>query len=216
MPAPLALLLEFWDTDAMQEEIRGHFESNLERVGNLIAIYEEMTPAGRGRRPVASGDLLRAAVVLLHASLEDLVRSVVQWRLPLAPAEALSNLPLADTDSPKRTKFTIPELARHRGKTVDMVIEESVDFFLERASFNDPGEVSRILGLLGLDTGILDGYSRWIGPMMRRRHWIVHQVDRNRSAGRGHHVIQSLSKKEVEGWRQKVEALGNDILDAFI
>src|SRR5262245_47825034 len=51
----------------VKDDIARRFEQNLERVENLLSVY----PAdGARRRDVRTTDLLRAAVVLLHASLE--------------------------------------------------------------------------------------------------------------------------------------------------
>ena len=63
----------------MKQDIEDRLTINLRRVRNLIARY----PAtGSGRRSVEDSDLLRAAVVLLHATLEDVVRGVLEWKLP--------------------------------------------------------------------------------------------------------------------------------------
>jgi hypothetical protein len=48
----------------------------------------------RGRPSVAAIDILRAYVVLLHASMEDLLRSVLAWKLPSAKPEHLEEVPL--------------------------------------------------------------------------------------------------------------------------
>lgn len=61
-------------------EIETQFRENLKRVRNLIDIYEKkITPGGQGRRPVGSADVLREAVVLLHATFawNDPERSVL-------------------------------------------------------------------------------------------------------------------------------------------
>jgi len=199
----------------MLDEIQGRFQRNLARVRNLILIYDERTPEGRGRREVASGDLLRAAVVLLHASLEDLVRSLAQWQWPHAARESLASLPLAGSSDTRRTKFTMAELALHRGKSVDEVIAQSVADHLERSNYNDPGEIARVLASLGRDTTTVERSARWIGPMMKRRHWIVHRADRNIATGRGHHETQSIGHDTVKTWLEHVDQLGQAILDEF-
>ena len=62
--------------------IRERFERNLQRVRSLVALFSSLTGAGRGRASVEIEDILRSAVVLLHASLEDLLRGIANVRMP--------------------------------------------------------------------------------------------------------------------------------------
>jgi hypothetical protein len=58
------------------DELRARLTSNLQRVEGLAALSEWIDCPARN-------DLLRASVVLLHATLEDVLRSVLELRLPL-------------------------------------------------------------------------------------------------------------------------------------
>lgn len=113
----------------------------------MIAIYEQQS-AGRGRRSVSVTDLLRAAVVLLHATLEDLVRSLMEWKLPAAPAEAFKDMNLAGIT---KNRFSLDDVALHRGKTVDQLIAESVSQSLERSNYNNTNEIAAALNRVSLD-----------------------------------------------------------------
>lgn len=54
----------------MKHEISRQFAQNLARVESLLSLYDSATGAtGSGRRDVATSDLLRAAIVFLHATL---------------------------------------------------------------------------------------------------------------------------------------------------
>ena len=73
------------------------FEANLDRVRNLVNLYSASFGKGQGRRPGPDADILRAAVVLLHATLEDLLRSLAEWKIPTAsrsgnPCEGLTGM----------------------------------------------------------------------------------------------------------------------------
>ena len=81
-------------------------------------------------------------MVLLHATLEDLLRGLAEWKLPTAPATSLDRIPLAGSGKPKE-RFALVDLAEFRGQTVDAVIAQSVDAYLERSSYNHPGEIAR-------------------------------------------------------------------------
>ena len=63
----------------MKPEIEHRFADNLTRVESLVAAYDTQVAArgAAGRVAVPTADLLRAAVVFLHATLEDLLRSAL-------------------------------------------------------------------------------------------------------------------------------------------
>jgi hypothetical protein len=193
----------------VKDEIEERFAENLERVQHLVDVYAATAP-GPGRRDVKTTDILRAAVVFLHATLEDLLRSLLAWRLPMAAAEHLKDVPLEGKEA--RTKFTLDELAVHRGKTVDAVIAGSVLASLEESSFSHPGEVDRALEKVGLPKGLVDPFRPRLAPMMKRRHWIVHRADRNLASGAGHHPARSLQLAVVEDWYRAVGDLGALVL----
>jgi hypothetical protein len=169
--------------------------------------------SGQGRRAVAEADVLRAAVVFLHATLEDLLRSLLEWKLPQASAHHLKDIPLEGKKP--RTSFTLDELAAYRGTTVDDLIKRSVSASLEESNFNHPGEVDRVLDRIGLPRATLDPYRGKLGPMMQRRHWIVHRADRNTASGRGHHSARPLQQTTVETWRRALEQFGGDVLKSL-
>jgi hypothetical protein len=194
----------------VKAEIETRFAANLERVRHLMEAYEGAA-AGPGRRPVETADVLRAAVVFLHATLEDLLRSLLEWKLPQAAAIHLKDVPLAGKKP--RSTFTLDDLASFRGQTVDDLITTSVLENLERSNFNDPGEVAGVLERVGLQRTLLDPYRDKLGPMMKRRHWIVHRADRNTATGRGHHAARTLQQAAVEAWRDALQQFGSDVFE---
>ncbi len=176
----------------------------------LAEAYESTGRRGSGRRSVKETDLLRAAVVFLHATLEDLLRGLCEWKMPFANPEALSDVPLMGTRG--KTRFGLTELAGFRGRTVDEIVIASVTEFLEQSSFNHPGDVKAVLERIGLDASMVNKHSRTLAAMMSRRHWIAHRADRNRRRGPGHHAVMSLSSAEVAHWSSTVESFANELL----
>jgi hypothetical protein len=193
----------------MKQEIEARFTQNLARVESLLALY----PAGgSGRRHVASVDVLRAAVVFLHATLEDLIRGLLEWKLPSAPASAFDDVTLVGQKP--RTKFAVADLVAHRGKSVDELLRESVLAHLLESNFNHPGELASALTKIGFPETLLDPHRDQLGPMMARRHWIVHRADRNDQGGSGQHHARSLGQATVQTWLDVVRAFGQDVLVA--
>jgi hypothetical protein len=194
----------------MKSEIEIRFNSNLERVEHLVALYETAT-TGPGRRPVDTSDILRSAVVFLHATLEDFLRSLLECKPTTAQALYLKDIPLMGKKP--RSSFTLDDLAHFRGSNVDDIISRSVADYLERSNFNDPGEVGSVLESIGLMRSLLDPYRDKLGPMMKRRHWIVHRADRNKATGSGQHAALGLQKATVETWSNAVRQFGTAVLN---
>jgi hypothetical protein len=184
---------------------------NLERVKSLLDLYAAQRGKGRGRRVVALSDLLRAAVVLLHASLEDFLRQVATERLPSAGAAALDQVPLAGMKTGRPEKFFLGALAVYRGSMVDDVIRRSVDEHLARASYGSVEEVAVLLQALGVDVKKVNAQFGALAELMKRRHHIVHQADRNPRRGAGQQQAQSLGSVAVARWLRAVEGFVADV-----
>jgi len=168
--------------------------------------------SGRGRRDHSKTDVLRSAVVMLHAAMEDLLRSIAYWKLPAASAQTLGKIPLVSIAP--ALKFSLGDLSSHRGKTVDEVIESSVNGYLERSNYNNTDEVAAFLGSVGIDVNQVNAHFSNIDPVMKRRHQIVHRADQDDDAtGRGHYRVTSIGVKKVENWISSIEAFGNAVLN---
>lgn len=186
---------------------------NIARVRNLTGIYRKhLMGLGSGRRDHSKTDVLRSAVVMLHAAMEDLLRSIAYWKLPAASAQTLGKIPLVSYGP--AVKFTLGDLSTLRGKTVDEVIESSVNGYLERSNYNNTNEVASFLESVGIDVNKVDAHFPNIEPVMKRRHQIVHRADRDdTAAGRGHHHVTSIGVGTVENWISSIEAFCNTVLN---
>ena len=197
----------------MKAAIESRFRMNIARVRNLTDIYRNhFMGSGPGRRDHSKTDVLRSAVVMLHAAMEDLLRSIAYWKLPAASPQVLSKIPLVSTAP--AVKFNLGDLSIHRGKTVDEVIESSVNGYLERSNYNNTNEVASFLESVGIDVHQVNSHFSNIEPVMKRRHQIVHRADQDDSAaGRGHHRVTSIGVGTVENWISSIEAFGNAVLN---
>jgi hypothetical protein len=175
----------------VKDEIARRFELNFARAKSTGHVLRDALPGASGRPSVATTDLLRGSVVFLHASLEDLLRSVLAWKLPLADPKQLEDVPLVGTKP--RSRHTMADVAAHCGISVDELIARSVSASLERSNFNDVAEVASALARSGISSSVLDPYGSHLAAMMSRRHWIVHRADRNQAQGSGHFAAQSLA-----------------------
>jgi hypothetical protein len=146
----------------------------------------------------AAQDLIRAAVVITHAFLEDFLRTLAVGILPTRDEATLNDIPLAGlNDNGRASKFWLGKLVQHKGKTVDDVIRESVSLQQEGVTFNSVGDISRHFKKLGLDPPPNSAeYYANIDKMIQRRHVIVHRGDKRS----WNEAPQPISYDEVGIW----------------
>jgi hypothetical protein len=77
----------------------------------------------------------------------------------------------------RRDKFTLGDLAKHRGKTVELVIEEFIDDYLSSLSFNNIKDITDTFTTIKLPQMNFGKYYPSLEQMITRRHQIVHEAD---------------------------------------
>ena len=200
------------------KEIKSRVNANVSRVEGLVKVYTEMGKNGnygQGRRPTGFSDVLRAATVLLHASIEDLLRSIARWKLPLTrDAAALKDYPFPVSVLEKRQdKVTMGDLLKFKSKSAKQIIKQGINEYLDRSSYNNTREIARLLKDLKIpDENMKEHYSD-IEKMMKRRHHIVHQADRNDTPGQGHHKTKPINVHTLNKWINCVRDFSNKLLD---
>ena len=159
------------------QEIVDRFHQNIERVQNLVRLRDFVSREKSGNTDLQQGDdILRAALVFLHATLEDFLRSILAWKLPEAAPEEIDRIPLTGQSQKTPTKFNLGSLAAFKKLSIDELIRKSVRDHLEKwVSFNDLAQVDSALRTCGLDLGNFD-YGT-LNFIMSRRHNIVHHAD---------------------------------------
>lgn len=201
----------------IQSEITSMFDNNFERLNNLLYLYESL-PKNKGRKTISSADILRATVVMMHSTLEDFLRNVLLWKLPSASKDKINEVPLAGTsDSGRRTKFELGELLTFKEKTIEEVLLLSINEYLNTVSFNDTNDIIKHLKNIGVN--ITEEMTRKYLPplkeMIKRRHNIVHQADRESQKGSGYHKIKSISYKQVQDWKDNVDKFVQEVLKSL-
>lgn len=154
-------------------------------------------------------------MILLHAVLEDLLRSTEQLRLPGAAPNAFERIRFLTPGQALKDgkeKFSLIDLAAYRGQSVDDVFYTAISGHLEHSNYNSIGEVKQALGRSGIAYAGTPIVSATLEAMMRRRHLIAHRADMNPVSGRGHHVAQSISKELVSSWADVVESFGHGVV----
>jgi len=196
----------------LKDEIDTRRQRNLDRVRALVATYTSLRGAGQGRRNVQQSDVLRAAVVFLHATLEDFLRSLQQWKLPLAGEDSLNNVALTGQQG-RPERFLLGKLAGFRGKTVEELINLSVTEHLGRSTYNNASEIAAALTGVGVNPQLVNQYFPALDSLMKRRHNIVHRADENVAIGRGHFRAMTISVAAVNDWVAVTDAFTRDVLN---
>lgn len=174
---------------------------NFSRSESLCKIYSDLSK-GKGRKSVHQADLLRAAVVLTHAALEDSLRTIASHFMPIGDSEKLNKISLSGLNNSGRPeKFLLGELHRFKGKTVEEVIDESVTQHLGRLTFNNVNDITSMLKDFGLAPSEFEQFYPDLGSLISRRHQIVHMGDRVDNKGRGKQYAESIRLSTVEKWR---------------
>jgi hypothetical protein len=167
--------------------------------GATSATSNRFPQLGDRARETAADDILRAAVVLIHAYLEDLLRTIAATILPEQDEICLDKIPLAGMPG-RPEKFSLGKLVQHKGKLVDDVLRQSVSEYLERSNFNNTQEIASFLRTLGFDPTKHNEHFASIDTMIQRRHQIVHRADRVSSDGSDSYVLQPILAIEVLTW----------------
>jgi hypothetical protein len=184
----------------MLTSIRKRTHENLERAKNLVEIYDR----ANGNPNLHDTDILRAAVVFLHASLEDCLRSIAYEKLPFATQSELNKT---------EQKVSLSKIAEYRGKTVDELIKDVIDEYLGRKTYNNPGEIKTALKALAIE--IPDNVISDTESVMQRRHKIVHRADRSEKEGGEVGSITKIQSSQVSRWIGEVERFVDAVLTTF-
>lgn len=172
---------------------------NLDRVRNLVLIYESLASPEK-KHGKHDADLLRAAVVLLHAALEDFVRSLLAWRLPLAEPETI-----------KKSKLQVPlyQILAKKDQSVDSIVSETIDELLSRRTYNSKDDVTTALKSIGLETSKLKISELEVA--MTRRHKIVHRADRGSEKESA--KVNSIQADHIKKWIENVGEFTQAVLE---
>lgn len=196
---------------------KGAFDKNIARVSALTKIYDSLPAAVRSRFSGAGADVLRAGVVLLHASLEDFLRRIAKYRIPKGDEESLKQIPLIGCAP--REKFALGELVRFRGKTVDDVLSDSVKHHFDSSvTFNNVADIVAVLERCSIRQVRIRTLYPALAELIARRHHIVHRADvlepqpRKDNAVDIEHRTRPLSVGELRRWTSVTRRFGQGIL----
>ena len=192
---------------------RGRFSKNLRRVRHLLDVFVALHP-GTGRPSELHTDIVRAAVVFLHASLEDLLRSSEELRLDKAPDSAFKRLRWvpATGDNEGKDRVTLDELAQYRGHTVEEVLRRAFERHHERSNYNNEKDVAAALARMSLPGEPFRTHLSDLQLLMARRHLIAHRADANLKFP---NLTNPIGVRLAERWLKTTESFGEQLLSSL-
>lgn len=148
-------------------------------------------------------DLLRSLTVHLHASFEMVLREMLRICIPKGSENALDKIPYVDAADNRATKVSLGTLSKHRDKTIDAYIRDSVDKYLTEKSFNKVTDIVSIFKDYGFDLGPASNeYAPYVQEMIERRHKIVHE--RDMSGPPENRQLTPIVLKDYSRWAEAV------------
>lgn len=162
-----------------RQTILNRFTTNLYRARMLISTYEVAKGKLNNIASVSDeADTLRAAVVMLHASMEDALRSIAVWKYPYLGADVLDQVPLVGISEIGRpTKFNLGALVEHRDMSVHDLIRKSVEGFANTFTIGSVSDICRLASQVGVSINEVKYDFPSVAEMIERRHQIVHHAD---------------------------------------
>ncbi len=162
----------------MKESIQNTFIANLQRSRDLTHLHLSLLTGQGQYSSIYSEDILRAAIVLLHASLEELLRSIYKYKYSCITEDQWKNICLLGLNKTGQTKITLADIIKYKEKTVESLLKESIDDYLSRKTYNNIQDIVEFCKELGINSTLIDGNKTLLIEMIERRHKIAHNADR--------------------------------------
>lgn len=190
------------------------FDRNIERVRSLRKMYYSLKSDDvKEGKEYKFTDILRSAVVLLHASFEEYYRSVLGYVLPkICTEDDLKNISFLGSAGNHKDKISLAGLIKIREKTVDQLITESIQETLSFTSFNDYQDIVSWAGKIKIDLSAFKDQEK-LNKLIQRRHKIVHEADNARNDNT--YALTPIKENLVEDWIGVVCSLA-EIINAEI
>lgn len=206
------------------EELRRRFDTNLERCTGILESIPLFDQEPRGN---VQEDMLRAVVVFLHASLEDLLRSILSFHYQHHPIQLPevrrkkdesqaaddSSTILSSSRKQKRRDVWDKVVAFDHSKSVSDFIDAEIREYMRFVSYSSASEISTFFADTGLRVENLRRFTEHFVSFFGRRHDIVHYADMDRSSMSP--MPATIDLETVVLWRSVVEEFGQLVIGAF-
>lgn len=200
----------------MIEPIKTSFYNNLQRVRDLTQLHLALQSFPAQNSILYSEDVLRASIVLMHASMEDLIRGIFRWIMPTRGAEEWNKIPLKGLDNRNQPKaFLLGKLFEYKTMSVHEVVHSSIEEYLNYTNYNKVEDIVSVFIDLGIDKTQFQDNFQLLNEMMGRRHKIVHQADREVDLNSPEQSLRSIEYTLVVAYLENLSEFGEKIFNYF-
>ena len=193
---------------------------NMGRATDLIRLYE-LTVENRKfgtcgfemkRESIAHEDILRGALVLLHASLEEFFRSILKWRVCNVDCELITKHLIHGGKAIKLKKIKGCNLS---DAEIRNLIKDEVNIFLRKEYRIGKGnKLVRSLKAIGVDEKDVEECSFcYLREMICRRNNIVHNADRETFATERSHSVTPIGVETITKQASEIRSVRKFVID---
>lgn len=186
------------EEEKLLKEALINFVNNLTRTTEVAIVGRKQIEENFKKE--SRDDILRLSVVFLHASLESILREIFRVKASNASVEVINKIPLIGSKSRDAQKFYLGRLCDHREKTVEIVIQASIDSHVEHLSITSTKDIAALLEKIEIKIDDQDEYYRDLEQMISRRHQIVHRADQMKENGSNNLVLSPIDDMDFRLW----------------
>ena len=200
----------------MKDSIQSNFYDNLQRARDLAQVYLDTQTLNKQSPSLYDDDILRAAVVFLHATLEDILRGTFKLLIGSKGPLLWKKIPLygyTDRNQPKG--FTFENLESFKELKVQELFDKSVDEYLNYNNYNKIQDICTMFQDLDINNGQFKEIFPLLEKMIERRHNIVHRADRQGTLEELNFNLTPISYTELLTWINNLDKFGEKLLGSI-
>jgi hypothetical protein len=195
----------------MRNQLEDEFQQNTDRVKNLILAFEMLEENNIGDSETRK-DILRAAVVFMHSTLEEIIRNLFIGLLPDGKQEHLDKIPFVGHEVRRSKGILLGHLRDFREIFLGNIILESIKKYVDSLNINNTTQLSTLFEMVEIPIESLRQYFPELESLMTRRHQIVHQMDRRNELDPQTEPVTNIELNTVIDWKNALHGFFSELL----
>lgn len=195
----------------MRDQLEDEFQQNTDRVKNLILAFQ-LLEENNIEDSETRKDILRAAVVFMHSTLEEIIRNLFIGLLPNGNNRHLNKIPFVGHEVHHPKGILLGHLKDFNGRFVENIILESIENYVDTLNVNNTTQLSTLFEMVEISTESLRQYFPELESLMKRRHQIVHQMDRSNELDPLMEPVTNIELQTVIDWQNALHDFFSELL----
>ena len=135
------------------------------------------------------------------------------WLLPNGSCENLNKIPFVGHNLATRPKgILLGDLKDFEGTFVENVIIESIEKYVDTMNLNNATQLDVSFRMVDIETESLRQYYPDLENIMKRRHQIVHQMDRVNDLDPQSFPVTDIDFETLQAWQDTLNNFFTDLL----